>query len=85
MKTISVLFYAVFVLASTAFAETYQRPYYFDLHGCKRHLKAIVKAVKEGGGKVWKNDSNQRSYRIRLHGKTTVYTCTRYELLETDI
>jgi hypothetical protein len=86
MKTIIVLFLAIFVMVPLAQAESYQRPYhYFDIHGCKRHLKAIAKAVREEGGKVRKNDSNDRSYRMTLDGTTTIYTCTRYELLETEL
>ncbi len=84
-KTIVITILAIFVMLATAWAQTYRTPYYFDMHGCKRHLKAIARAVKEDGGKVIKNDSNGRSYRITLQGKTTVYTCTRYELLETEL
>ncbi|RUM36756.1 MAG: hypothetical protein DSY58_04875 [Desulfobulbus sp.] len=84
-KTIVVTILAVFGMLSTARAEVYYGVNYFDIHGCKRHLKAIARAVKEDGGKVIKNDSNGRSYRMTLHGTTTVYTCTRYELLETEL
>ena len=50
-----------------------------------RHLKAIAKAVKDAGGEVKENDGSDRSYRIILNGKTIIYTCTRYELLETEL
>ena len=75
-----------FILAATiSQAKTYSKPYPFDLHGCKNHLKAIVEAVKDAGGTVVKNDDMDRSFRVTLNGKTTVYTCTRHELLETEI
>lgn len=72
-------------MATMAQAETYHKSFPFDLHGCKRHLKAIAKAVKDAGGKVKKNDGSDRSYRMTLDGTTTIYTCTRHELLETEI
>ena len=63
----------------------YSPSHSFDLHGCIRHLRAIAKAVKDAGGEVKENDGSDRSYRMTLHGKTTIYTCTRYELLETEL
>ena len=71
--------------ATLAPARSYHGPYPFDLHGCIRHLKAIVRAAKDAGGKVRKNDGSDRSYRVTLHDKTIIYTCTRYELLETEL
>jgi len=76
---------AIIVMASMAQAETYHRPFPFDIHGCKRHLKAIARAVKDAGGEARKNDGSDRSYRMTLNGKTTIYTCTRHELLETEL
>jgi len=85
MKTKNLIVMAMVVMATIAQAETYHRPFPFDLHGCKRHLKAIAKAVKDAGGEVKKNDGSDRSYRMTLNGVTTIYTCTRHELLETEI
>ena len=85
MKTIIIVFTAIFMMVPLVQADSYRRPYYFDLHGCKRHLKAIAKAIREEGGMVRKNDSNGRSYRMTLDGTTTIYTCTRNELLETEL
>ena len=73
------------LLATTTQAKTYSKPYPFDLHGCKRHLEGIVEAVKDAGGIVVKNDDMDRSFRVKFNGKTTVYTSTRHELLETEI
>ena len=75
----------IFFMASVAHANTYRRSFPFDLHGCKRHLKAVAAAVKDAGGKVKKNDGSDRSYRMTLNGVTTIYTCTRHELLETEL
>ena len=85
MITKNLIVMAMVVMATIAQAETYHRPFPFDLHGCKRHLKAIAKAVKDAGGEVKKNDGSDRSYRMTLNGVTTIYTCTRHELLETEI
>ena len=85
MKKIILIVLAIIVMAPMAQSETYRRPYMFDIHGCKRHLKAIAKAVKDAGGEVKKNDSSDRSYRMTLNGKTTIYTCTKHELLETEL
>lgn len=76
---------ALVIAATNVQAKTSSKPYPFDLHGCKRHLKAIAEAVEDAGGKVVKTDSSDRSFRMTLDGKTTVYTCTRHELLETEI
>ncbi len=57
---------AIIVMAPIALAETYHRPYPFDMHGCKRHLKAIAKTLKDAGGEVKKNDGSERSYRIEV-------------------
>jgi hypothetical protein len=85
MKKIILIVLAIIVMAPMAQSETYQRPYRFDIHGCKRHLKSIAKAVKDAGGEVKKNDSSDRSYQMTLNGKTTIYTCTKHELLETEL
>jgi len=85
MKIIVVTVLAIFFMASLVQADTYHRPFPFDLHGCKRHLRAVAAAVKDAGGKVRKNDSSDRSYRMTLDGVTTIYTCTRHELLETEL
>jgi len=89
MKTKALLLAVVIVgiMASSATAKKYHYspPHSFDLHGCLRHLRAIAKAVKDAGGEVKENDGSDRSYRIILNGKTTIYTCTRYELLETEL
>jgi hypothetical protein len=61
------------------------RGYPFDQNGCVRHLKAIARAVKDAGGEVKKNDGSDKSYRLTLNGTTTIYTCTRHELLETEL
>jgi len=76
---------ALVILATAAQAKTYQKPFPFDQSGCVRHIKAIAKAVKDAGGEAKKNDSSDRSYRMTLDGTTTIYTCTRHELLETEI
>lgn len=83
MKIMTIAF--LILAASTSIAKTYHKPYPFDLHGCKRHLKAIVEAAKDAGGTVVENDSMDRSFRVTLHGKTTIYTCTKHELLETEL
>ncbi len=86
MKIHSILVMAIVFMATAAQADTtYRRPFPFDQHGCIRHLKAIAKAVKDAGGEVKKNDGSDRSYRMTLDGITTIYTCTRHELLETEI
>ena len=85
MKSKILIVTGVVLLATTTQAKTYSKPYPFDLHGCKRHVKAIIEAVKDAGGTVVKNDNMDRSFRVTLNGKTTVYTCTRHELLETEI
>lgn len=91
MKTIFFIILSIFVMVpmtnavTTAHARTYHKSFPFDLHGCKRHLKAIASAVKDAGGEVKKNDSSDRSYRMTLDGTTTIYTCTRHELLETEL
>ncbi len=73
------------IMATIAQANTYRRPYPFDQNGCVRHLKAIARAVKDAGGEVKKNDGSDKSYRLTLNGTTTIYTCTRHELLETEL
>ena len=73
------------IMATIVHASTYHKPYPFDQHGCVRHLKAIVKAVKDAGGEVKKNDGSDNSYRLTLNGTTTIYTCARHELLETEL
>jgi hypothetical protein len=85
MKTIFFIVLAMVVMAPIAQAERYHKSSLFDLHGCKRHLKAIAKAVKDAGGEVKINDGSDRSYKMTLKGKTTIYTCTRHELLETEL
>ena len=88
MKTLIFIVLAMLIMmpiATMAQAETYHKPFPFDLHGCKRHLEGIARAVKDAGGKVKKNDGSDRSYRMTLDGTTTIYTCTRHELLETEI
>jgi len=88
MKTLLFIILAMFIMmpmTNMASANTYHKSFPFDLHGCKRHLKAIAQAVKDGGGKVKKNDNSGRSYRMTLEGTTTIYTCTRHELLETEL
>lgn len=85
MKTIILIVTSVILAATITEAKTYSKPYPFDLHGCKRHLKAIVEAVKDAGGTVVENDDMDRSFRVTLNGKTTIYSCTRHELLETEI
>ncbi len=85
MKTTILIVMAMVVMATFAQAETYRKPFPFDQHGCVRHLKAIAKAVKDAGGEVKKNDSSDRSYQMTLNGKTTIYTCTKHELLETEL
>lgn len=85
MKTILFIILTMLVIAPVAQAKTYHKAFPFDLHGCKIHLKAIARAVKDAGGEVKKNDSSDRSYRMTLDGKTTIYTCTRHELLETEL
>ncbi len=85
MKTILVIVLTMLVMVSTAQANTYHKSFPFDLQGCKRHLKAIAEAVKDAGGEVEKNDGSDRSYRMTLDGTVTVYTCTRHELLETEL
>ncbi len=66
MKTIILIVMVIIVKAPIALVETYHRTYPFDMHGCKRHLEAIVKAVKDAGGEVKKNDGSERSYRIEV-------------------
>jgi hypothetical protein len=86
MKAIFFMLLIVATAATTLQAEkTYRKPFPFDLHDCKRHLKAIAKAVKDAGGEVKKNDGSDRSYSMILDGKTTIYTCTKHELLETEL
>ena len=85
MKAYTLTIIVVVIITTSAHAKTYVKPYPFDLHGCKRHLKAIVEAVEDGGGKVEENDDSGRSYTVKLNGKTTIYTCTRHELLETEL
>lgn len=85
MKTTLLVVLTIFTMVTVAYADTYRRPFPFDLHGCKRHLKAIAAAVKDAGGEVKKNDGSDRSYRMTLNGITTIYTCTTHELLETEI
>ncbi len=72
------------IMASVAQANTYHKSFPFDQNGCVRHLKAIVKAIKNAGGEVKKNDGSDKSYRMTLNGTTTIYTCTKHELLETE-
>ena len=85
MKTIILIVLAMVFMATVAQADTSHRPFPFDQHGCIRHLKAIAKAVKDAGGEVRKNDGSDRSYKMTLNGIITIYTCTRHELLETEI
>ena len=92
MKTILFIILTMFVLAPMApMASTVQGSKYhhksirFDRHGCKRHIKAIARAAKDAGGEVKKNDGSERSYRITIDGITTIYTCTRHQLLETEL
>ena len=56
MKTIILIMMAIIVMAPIVQAKTYHRPYQFDIHGCKRHLETIAKAVNDAGGEVKKND-----------------------------
>ncbi len=88
MKRVLLSAVIIAIMASSAPAAKYHNrssPYSFDLHGCIRHLRAIARAVKDAGGEVKENDGSDRSYRMTLNGKTTIYTCTRYELLETEL
>ena len=85
MKKNILLILVMVVMSSGAQADTYHRPFPFDQHGCARHLKAVAKAVKDAGGEVKKNDGSDMSYRMTLNGITTIYTCTRHELLETEL
>lgn len=85
MKTLLAIVLTMLVLVPIAQANTYHKSFPFDLEGCKRHLKAIASAVKDAGGEVEKNDGSERSYRMTLDGTTTIYTCTRHELLETEL
>jgi hypothetical protein len=85
MKIKILIVVTMVIMATIVHANTYQKPYPFDQHGCVRHLKAIVKAVKDAGGEVKKNDGSDNSYRLTLNGTTTIYTCTRHELLETEL
>ena len=85
MKATILFVLSMVVMTTFAQAETYRKPYPFDRHGCVRHLKAIAKAVKDAGGEVKKSDGSDMSYQITLDGKTTIYTCTRHALLETEL
>ena len=85
MKTKILVAAAVVIMATIAQASTYHKPFPFDQSGCVRHLKAIARAVKDAGGEVKKNDGSDKSYRMILNGTTTIYTCTRHELLETEL
>jgi hypothetical protein len=85
MKIKILIVVTMVIMATIVHANTYHKPYPFDQHGCVRHLKAIVKAVKDAGGEVKKNDGSDNSYRLTLNGTTTIYTCTRHELLETEL
>ena len=84
-KTLLVTVLTILILVPIAEANTYHKPFPFDLVGCKRHLKAIAKAVKDAGGEVKENDRSEKSYRMTLDGTTTIYTCTRHELLVTEL
>ena len=72
------------IITTVSQANTYHKPFPFDQNGCVRHLKAIVKAIKNAGGEVKKNDGSNKSYRVTLNDTTTIYTCTKHELLETE-
>ena len=85
MKTTILIALAMVTIATFAQAETYRKPFPFDQHGCARHLKAIAKAVKDAGGEVKKSDGSDMSYQMTLGDKTTIYTCTRHGLLETEL
>ena len=85
MKIKILIVVTMVIMATIVHASTYHKPYPFDQHGCVRHLKAIVKAVKDAGGEVKKNDGSDNSYRLTLNGTTTIYTCTRHELLQTEL
>ena len=85
MKIKILIVVTMVIMATIVHASTYHKPYPFDQYGCVRHLKAIVKAVKDAGGEVKKNDGSDNSYRLTLNGTTTIYTCTRHELLETEL
>lgn len=85
MKTLLVIVLTMLALVPIAEAKTYHKSFPFDLVGCKKHLKAIAGAVEDAGGEVEKNDGSERSYRMTLDGTTTIYTCTRHELLETEL
>lgn len=85
MKIILMIMMAFMGVATTVHADTFHRPYPFDQHGCIRHIKAIAKVVKDAGGEVKKNDGSDMSYQMTINGKTTIYTCTRHELLETEL
>jgi hypothetical protein len=85
MKIKILIVVTMVIMATIVHANTYHKPYPFDQHECVRHLKAIVKAVKDAGGEVKKNDGSDKSYRLTLNGTTTIYTCTRHELLETEL
>ena len=85
MKTIILVVMTMTLMASAAMGETYRRSFPFDLKGCKQHLRAVARAVKDAGGEVRKSDASGKSYRMKLKGITTIYTCTRHELLETEL
>ncbi|MCK5516835.1 MAG: hypothetical protein KAI39_08175 [Desulfobulbaceae bacterium] len=85
MKTKILVVVVMVIMATIAQANTYRKSFPFDQSGCVRHLKAIAKAVKDAGGEAKRNGGTDRSYRMTLNGTTTIYTCTRHELLETEL
>ena len=85
MKITILVVAAMLFMATIAQAKTYHKSFPFDQAGCVRHLKAIARAVRDAGGEAKKNGGSDRSYRMKLNGTTTIYTCTRHELLETEL